>query len=134
MLILLIESSSMCVSINEAQNSQVLKQLSPVSCGWTNPVWINMAVHPNWKKEEYNSAGSGGGSLLLFPFSLARNKENGNIESWILRLCTMQYYIGLYSAGCKEKIAIDETVFWNTVSEMKLKESIICCRKYPLLS
>ena len=60
MLILLIESSSMCVSINEAQNSQVLKQLSPVSCGWTNPVWINMAVHPNWKKEEYNSAGSGG--------------------------------------------------------------------------
>ena len=28
----------------------------------------------------------------------------------------------LYSAGCKEKIAVDEAVFWSTASEMNLQE------------
>ena len=35
----------------------------------------------------------------------------------------MHYETGLYSAGCKEKIAVDEAVFWSTVSEMNLQES-----------
>ena len=35
----------------------------------------------------------------------------------------MHYDTGLYSADCKEKIAVDEAVFWSTVSEMNLQES-----------
>ena len=49
--------------------------------------------------------------MLLFPLPFARNKENGNIESRIPRLCTMHYETGLYSAGCKEMVAVDEAVF-----------------------
>ena len=37
----------------------------------------------------------------------------------------MHYDNGLYSAGCKEKIAVDEAIFWSTVSEMNLQESRI---------
>ena len=44
-----------------------------------------MPVHPTWKKE--NMSIEKEGSLSLFPFSLARNKENGNIESGILIGC-----------------------------------------------
>ena len=50
--------------------------------------------------------------MLLFPLTLARNKENGNIKSRILIfLCTMHYDTGLYSVGCGENIAVDEAIF-----------------------
>ena len=54
--------------------------------------------------------------MLLFPLPFARNKENGkiNLESWY-RLCTIHYETGLYSSGCKEKIAVEKAVFWSTV-------------------
>ena len=41
----------MCVSIKEAQNSQVLIQLSP-AMAQQNPERNNMAVHPTWKKRK----------------------------------------------------------------------------------
>ena len=34
-------------------------------------------------------------------------------------------------AGCKEKIAVNEVVFWSTVSEMNLQESRIPLSKVP---
>ena len=37
----------------ELQGSKVLLQLSPISCGWTEPsVEENMAVHPIWEKRK----------------------------------------------------------------------------------
>ena len=56
----------------------------------------------------------GGVERSLIPLPLARNKENENIESRILIGCTMytmQYHTGLYSAGCKENIAVDKPGF-----------------------
>ena len=47
-----------------------------------NPVWNNRAV-PYLEKKKNNSAEKEG-VLSLFSFPLARNKENGNIESTIL--------------------------------------------------
>ena len=47
--------------------------------------------------------------MLLFPLPCARNKKNGNIESRIL--------IGCVPAGSKEKIVVDEAVFWSTVKD-----------------
>ena len=52
------------------------------------PVRNNMAVHPTWKKENNSAEKEGFLSLSLFPFPLARNKENGKIESRILIGCT----------------------------------------------
>ena len=49
--------------------------------------------------------------MLLFPLPLARKRGNGNIESNTNRLCTMHFEAGLYSAGCKEMIAVDKAVF-----------------------
>jgi len=49
-----------------------------------NPVWNNMAVNPNWKKKKILVQRRRSFSLSFFPFPLARNKENGNIESRIL--------------------------------------------------
>ena len=50
--------------------------------------------------------------MLLFPFPLARNKENGNIKRRILIGCAPCTMIPVYtlSAG-KEKIAVDEAIF-----------------------
>jgi len=51
-----------------------------------------MAVHPIWKKKKIIVQRRRGFSLSLFSFPLAKNKENGNIESRILigcALCTM---------------------------------------------
>jgi len=56
-----------------------------------------------WKKKKI--------IVLLFPFPLARNKENGSIESRILIGCEPCNDTGLYSAGFKEKIDVDEAVF-----------------------
>ena len=33
----------------------------------------------------------------------------------------MHYDTSLYSAGCKEKIDVDQAVFWSTVSKMNYK-------------
>ena len=41
----------------------------------------------------------------------------------------MLYDTGLYSAGCKEKIAVDEAVFWSTVLEINLQGSRIILSK-----
>ena len=41
----------------------------------------------------------------------------------------MHYDTGLYSTGCKEKIAADEAEFWSTVSEMNLQGSRILLSK-----
>ena len=50
--------------------------------------------------------------MLLFPFPLARNNENGNIEKRILIGCALCIIdTSLYSAGCKEKIVVDKAVF-----------------------
>ena len=46
----------------------------------------------------------------------------------------MHYDTSLYSAGCKEKIDVDEAVFWRTVSEINLQAPKIFYRKNPLLS
>ena len=49
--------------------------------------------------------------------------------------CTMHYDTGLYSAGCMEKISVEEAVFWSTVSQMNnYKSQAFFCRKYPLLA
>ena len=44
-------------------------------------------------------------------------------------LSTIHYDICLYSAGCKEKIAVDKAVFWSTVSKVNLQESRILLSK-----
>ena len=41
----------------------------------------------------------------------------------------MYYKTGLYSAGCKEKIAVDEVIFCSAVSEMNLQEERILLMK-----
>ena len=46
--------------------------------------------------------------MILFPFTIARNNEIRNIENRIL-IDYAPYTI--YSACCKEKIAVDEAVF-----------------------
>ena len=46
----------------------------------------------------------------------------------------MHHDTSLYSAGCKEKIAVDKVVFWSIVSEMNYKNQEFFCRKYPLLA
>ena len=48
--------------------------------------------------------------MLLIPHLLARNKENCNIESRILIVCPPCTMILQYSAGCEEKIAVEEAV------------------------
>ena len=45
----------------------------------------------------------------------------------------MHYDTGLYSAGCKEKIAVEEAVSLSTVSKINLQESFFG-QKYPLLA
>ena len=68
-----------------------------------------MALHPTWKRILVQRRR--GFAPYLFPFPLARNKENGNIESRILMGCEPCTDTGLYSAGFKEKIDVDEAVF-----------------------
>ena len=41
----------------------------------------------------------------------------------------MHYDTGLYSAGCKEKIAVEEAVSLSTVSKINLQESRILWSK-----
>jgi len=69
-----------------------------------NPVWNNMSVYTLYLEKKKII-------VLLFPFPLARNKENGSIESRILIGCEPCNDTGLYSAGFKEKIDVDEAVF-----------------------
>ena len=45
----------------------------------------------------------------------------------------MHYNTGLYYACCKEKIAVDEAIFWSTAQD-ELKKDQEFCWKYPLLS
>ena len=77
--------------------------------------------------------GGGGFSPLPLP-SCQKQEKWKHIKKNPDRLCTMHYYTSLYSAGCKEKIAVDKAVFWGTVSQMNLQKSRFFCRKYPLLS
>ena len=46
----------------------------------------------------------------------------------------MHYDTSVYSTSCKEKIDLEEAVFWSTVSEINLQKSKFFYRKYPLLS
>ena len=55
--------------------------------------------------------------MLLFSLLIARNKENGNRKYNPDRLCTKHCDTGLYSAGCEEKIAVDEVVLLSTVQD-----------------
>ena len=41
----------------------------------------------------------------------------------------MHYETGLYSAECKEKVAVDKAVFCSTLSKMNLQESRILLLK-----
>ena len=75
------------VSIKGAENSQVLKQLSPVNWVWTEPVWNNMAVHPARKKDN----------------SFVKKNKNGNIESKILIGCAPCTTITVYTLPAARK-------------------------------
>ena len=81
---------------------------------------------PHLEKKENNSAEKEGFSVFLFPLPLARNKENGNIESWILKgLCTMHYRYILCQLW--ENTAVDEALFWSTVRDeiSRIKNSFV---------
>jgi len=50
-------------------------------------VELNPSVHPFLEKKKIIVQRRRGVSMHLFPFPLARNKNNGNIESRILIVC-----------------------------------------------
>ena len=55
--------------------------------------------------------------MFRFLLPLVRNKENGSRKQNPDRLCTLHYDTGLFSADCKEKIAVDKAVFSSTVRD-----------------
>ena len=73
MLILSIESGSMCEDQGSSEQSGLL-QLSLAA--EQNPMWNNMAVHTTWKKRKMIVQPRRDFFMLLFPLPLARNKEN----------------------------------------------------------
>ena len=117
----------LCVRINEAQNSQVLYtalssflRLNKILCG------IKHGSSPYLEKKKI-IVQNRKGFMLLFPLTLARIKENENIESRILIGCaayTMKPV--LYSVCCEENI-VDEAVFWSTVQDelTRIKSSFV---------
>ena len=68
--------------------------------------------------------------MLFFPLPFARNKENGNIETRIsIGYEPSNYKTCLYSAGCKEVIAVtkpySEALFEMNLQELRILLSII---------
>ena len=86
--ILLIESGSMCKHQGSSEQSgsyttlSSFLQLNKTLCG------IKHGSTPYLEKKKIIGQRRRGFSMLLFPFHLARNKENGNIESRILIDCS----------------------------------------------
>ena len=100
----------LCVSIKGVQTSQSYTTLSRFL--WLNRTLEGITWHYTLlRKKEINSAEKVVFFLSFFPLPLARNKENGSIESRILIGCEPCNDTGLYSAGFKEKIDVDEAVF-----------------------
>ena len=68
--------------------------------------------------------------MLFFPLPFVRNKENGNIETRIpIGYEPSNYKTCLYSAGCKEVIAVtkpySEALFEMNLQELRILLSII---------
>ena len=121
----------LCVGIKGAQNSQVF--FTTIS----SFLWLNRTLCGiTWQctllgKKEIIVQRRRGFSTLLFPLHLARrdrNSVNLGLESWWV--CTMHYDTSLYSAGCKEKMDVEEAIFWSTVSKINIREP---SGKYSLL-
>ena len=70
-----------------------------------------MAVHPTWKKENNSVEKDGFLYASLPPPSCKKQGKQKHRKYNPDRLFTMHYDTGLYSAGCKEKIAVDEALF-----------------------
>ena len=86
-----------CVSIKRAQNSQVLIQLSPVSCNWTEPMCgIKHGSTPYLENKNIIVQRRRGFFMLLFPLPLARNKKNEYIENRIMIGCAPCTMIPVY--------------------------------------
>ena len=76
-----------------------------------NPVWIKHGSTPYMEKKENNSAEKEGflNASLPPPSSQKQGKWNHRKQNPD-RLCTNHYDTSLCSAGCEEKIAVDEAV------------------------
>ena len=87
-----------------------------------NTVLNDMAVHPTWKKRKLKCREDSFFSLF-FPLPLARNNENGNIESRILRGCASFTMIPVYTLPAARQRLIQTRQYSKAL-----------CPKYPLLS
>ena len=93
-----------------------------------NPVW-----NKTWqytllqKKRNYSVEKEGFLYSSLPPPSYQKQGKWKHIKYNPDRLCTMNYDTGLYSAMCKEKIAVDEAIFWSTVRDelTRIKNSFV---------
>ena len=62
------------------------------------------------------------GFLSLFLSTPSLLPETRKMETLKVEpLCTMNCDSGLYFAGCEEKIAVREAVFWSTVQDELIK-------------
>ena len=136
-------SAVLCVSIKGVQNSQVLIQLSPVSCYWTEPcAEENIAVHPTLKKDEKIVQRRRGFSMLLLqgflyaspppPFCQKQGKWKHRKYN-TNKLCTIHYETSLNSAGCKD------TRSWGCILKHCVRDELTRVKnsfvnKYPLLA
>ena len=70
-----------------------------------------MTVQPTWKKENNSAEKERCLHASLPPPSCQKQGKKKHIKYNPDRLCTMHYDTGLYSAGCEDRISVDDALY-----------------------
>ena len=129
MLILLIESGSMCKHQGSSEQSgsyttlSIFLRLNRTLCG------IKHRSTPYLEKKKIIVQRRRGFSILLFPLPFARNKENGNIEFRILIGCVPYTLKSVCTLPAARKRLPETRPYSEGLSKMNLQESRILLLK-----